>query len=230
MQVEISNNQGVEDAGINATDSAGLDQGYSVPEPFLLANLMKENNSTYNPKLSMAKELEEYENKIPEQFTLAQLLKAPAAKAPDRSHNVDDTLQYFADKESGGDYTKKSAISSAYGKYQFLEGTLKEKSEKYGMSIREARTPAGQEKLMRHVLTEYEDRLKKWNLPVTKENLFVVHNLGTTGGIRAIRGTYTSGDIGRMRSNIPGKASERARLTDDEVVKRYFKTHRITKG
>lgn len=225
MQVEISNNQGVEDAEINATDSNGLDQGYSVPEPFLLENLMKENHSTYNPKPSMAKELEEYENKIPEQFTLAQLLKAPA-----RSHNVDDTLQYFADKESGGDYTKKSDISLAYGKYQFLDGTLKEKSEKYGMSIREARTPDGQEKVMRHMLTEYEDRLKKWNLPVTKENLFVVHNLGTTGGIRAIRGTYTPDDISRMRSNIPGKASERARLADDEVVKRYFETHRITKG
>ena len=62
MQVEISNNQGVEDAGINATDSAGLDQGYSVPEPFLLENLMKENHSTYNPKPSMGKELEENEN------------------------------------------------------------------------------------------------------------------------------------------------------------------------
>ena len=141
-----------------------------------------------------------------------------------------EILNYFSQKESKGDYNAKSSISSAYGKYQFLKDTLAEKARLHGMTVKEARTPQGQEELMRKVLKDYEARLRKFDLPVTKENLFVVHNLGETGGIRAIRGTYTPEDVERMRNNIPGTKAERNSLSKSEVVKEYYKMHKVTKG
>lgn len=141
-----------------------------------------------------------------------------------------EILDYFSQKESKGDYNAKSSISSAYGKYQFLKDTLAEKARLHGMTVKEARTPQGQEELMRKVLKDYEARLRKFDLPVTKENLFVVHNLGETGGIRAIRGTYTPEDVERMRNNIPGTKAERNSLSKSEVVKEYYKMHKVTKG
>lgn len=141
-----------------------------------------------------------------------------------------EILDYFSQKESKGDYNAKSSISSAYGKYQFLKDTLAEKARLHGMTVKEARTPQGQEELMRKALKDYEARLRKFDLPITKENLFVVHNLGETGGIRAIRGTYTSEDIERMRNNIPGTQRERNGLSKSEVVKEYYKIHKVTKG
>lgn len=140
-----------------------------------------------------------------------------------------EILDYFSQKESKGDYNAKSSISSAYGKYQFLKDTLAEKARLHGMTVKEARTPQGQEKLMRKVLKDYEARLRKFDLPITKENLFVVHNLGETGGIRAIRGTYTPEDVERMRNNIPGTKAERNSLSKSEVVKEYYKMHKVTK-
>ena len=141
-----------------------------------------------------------------------------------------EILDYFSQKESKGDYNAKSSISSAYGKYQFLKDTLAEKARLHGMTVKEARTPQGQEELMRKVLKDYEARLRKFDLPITKENLFVVHNLGETGGIRAIRGTYTPEDVERMRNNIPGTKVERNSLSKSEVVKEYYKMHKVTKG
>lgn len=141
-----------------------------------------------------------------------------------------EILDYFSQKESKGDYNAKSSISSAYGKYQFLKDTLAEKARLHGMTVKEARTPQGQEELMRKVLKGYEARLRKFDLPITKENLFVVHNLGETGGIRAIRGTYTPEDVERMRNNIPGTKAERNSLSKSEVVKEYYKMHKVTKG
>lgn len=144
--------------------------------------------------------------------------------------NEKEILNYFSQKESKGDYNAKSSISSAYGKYQFLKDTLAEKARLHGMTVKEARTPQGQEELMRKVLKDYEARLRKFDLPITKENLFVVHNLGETGGIRAIRGTYTPEDVERMRNNIPGTQKERNSLSKSEVVKEYYKMHKVTKG
>ena len=141
-----------------------------------------------------------------------------------------EILDYFSQKESKGDYNAKSSISSAYGKYQFLKDTLAEKARLHGMTVKDARTPQGQEELMRKVLKDYEARLRKFDLPITKENLFVVHNLGETGGIRAIRGTYTPEDVERMRNNIPGTKAERNSLSKSEVVKEYYKMHKVTKG
>lgn len=142
------------------------------------------------------------------------------------NYNESDTeiADYFASIESGGDYNARNKGSSAFGKYQVIKSTLAEKAKDLGISIKEARTPEGQEMVMHSLLSDYKSRLKEFDLPVTKENMFVVHNLGQTGGVRVLRGTYTSEDIGAMRRNV---STEERKLPNDKLVKAYTERYNI---
>ena len=142
------------------------------------------------------------------------------------NYNESDTeiADYFANIESGGDYSAKNKGSSAFGKYQVIKSTLADKAKDLGISIKEARTPEGQEMVMHSLLSDYKDRLKEFDLPVTKENMFVLHNLGQTGGVRVLRGTYTGEDIKAMRANV---SSEERKLPPEELVKAYTNKYNI---
>ena len=142
------------------------------------------------------------------------------------NYNESDTevADYFASIESGGDYNARNKGSSAFGKYQVIRGTLVDKAKDLGISVKEARTPEGQEMVMHSLLSDYKDRLKEFNLPVTKENMFVLHNLGQTGGVRVLRGTYTGEDIKSMRANV---SSEERKLPPEELVKAYTTRYNI---
>ena len=142
------------------------------------------------------------------------------------NYNESDTevTDYFASIESGGDYNARNKGSSAFGKYQVIRGTLVDKAKDLGISVKEARTPEGQEMVMHSLLSDYKDRLKEFNLPVTKENMFVLHNLGQTGGVRVLRGNYTGDDIKSMRANV---SSEERKLPPEELVKAYTTRYNI---
>ena len=142
------------------------------------------------------------------------------------NYNESDTeiADYFASLESGGNYNARNKGSSAFGKYQVIKSTLAEKAKDLGISIKEARTPEGQEMVMHSLLSDYKSRLKEFDLPVTKENMFVLHNLGQTGGVRVLRGTYTGEDIGAMRANV---SSEERKLPNDKLVKAYTERYNI---
>ena len=142
------------------------------------------------------------------------------------NYNESDTevADYFASIESGGDYNARNKGSSAFGKYQVIKSTLAEKAKDLGISTKEARTPEGQEMVMHSLLSDYKSRLKEFDLPVTKENMFVVHNLGQTGGVRVLRGTYTGEDIKAMRANVP---SDERSLPPKELVKAYTNRYNI---
>lgn len=142
------------------------------------------------------------------------------------NYNESDTeiADYFASIESGGDYNARNTKSSAFGKYQVVKSTLVEKAKDLGISVKEARTPEGQEMVMHSLLSDYKDRLKEFDLPVTKENMFILHNLGQTGGIRVLRGTYTGEDIKAMRANV---SSEERKLPPEELVKAYTNKYNI---
>lgn len=142
------------------------------------------------------------------------------------NYNESDTevADYFASIESGGDYNARNKGSSAFGKYQVIRSTLVDKARDLGISVKEARTPEGQEMVMHSLLSDYKARLKEFNLPVTKENMFVLHNLGQTGGVRVLRGTYTGDDIKAMRANI---SSEERKLPNDKLVKAYTERYNI---
>ena len=142
------------------------------------------------------------------------------------NYNESDTevADYFANIESGGDYNARNTKSSAFGKYQVIRSTLVEKAKDLGISVKEARTPEGQEMVMHSLLSDYKARLKEFDLPVTKENMFVLHNLGQTGGVRVLRGTYTGDDIKAMRANV---SSEERKLPNDKLVKAYTERYNI---
>lgn len=135
-----------------------------------------------------------------------------------------EIANYFAGIESGGDYNARNKGSSAFGKYQVIRSTLVDKARDLGISTKEARTPEGQEMVMHSLLSDYKSRLKEFDLPVTKENMFVLHNLGQTGGVRVLRGTYTGEDIKAMRANV---SSEERKLPPEELVKAYTERYNI---
>ena len=143
------------------------------------------------------------------------------------NYNESDSgvYDYFSSIESGGDYNARNKGSSAFGKYQVIKSTLAEKAKDLGISIKEARTPGGQEMVMHSLVSDYKSRLKDFDLPVTKENMFVLHNLGQTGGVRVLRGTYTGEDIGAMRRNV---STEERKLPNDKLVKAYTERYNIT--
>lgn len=140
------------------------------------------------------------------------------------SESDTEVADYFANIESGGDYTARNKGSSAFGKYQVIRSTLTDKAKDLGISTKEARTPEGQEMVMHSLLSDYKSRLKEFDLPVTKENMFILHNLGQTGGVRVLRGTYTGEDIKAMRANV---SSEERKLPPKELVKAYTERYNI---
>lgn len=115
-------------------------------------------------------------------------------------------------------YNLKNPNSSALGKYQFTDDMRKQLFKDLKMTPKDLKSPDKQEEAMTYLIGVYKDRLEKWDLPVNKENMFIVHNLGTTGGIRALRGTYTDTDILNMRGNLPEYL---AQSNPYEVVKNY---------
>lgn len=122
--------------------------------------------------------------------------KAEASSVKTPSSPVKD---YFAKIESGGRYDAQNEFSGAYGKYQIHPVMMKE----LGISKAYLQKPENQEKVMDQLLPKYKSRLERFNIPVTKENMFVIHNLGSTGGVRVLTGKYTKEDIKNMSKQLP---------------------------
>ena len=131
--------------------------------------------------------------------------------------------QYFADIESSsGNYKAFNKGSKAYGKYQITPIMMKD----LGITMRDLNTPAKQEAIMSKLIPKYQSRLEQFNLPVNKENMFVLHNLGMTGGIRVIKGNPTSEDISNMKNQLHGNTPRR---TDNEIINNYAITYNLDK-
>lgn len=146
---------------------------------------------------------------IPEdKYDLASILSnvPEEVKPSDYKDTSGGIKNYIAKIESRGfknPYEAKNPISSAKGKYQFTDEMAKELSTKLsGVTKETLKNPDVQEKAMDYLIGEYKDNLAKWNLPVTKENIFILHNLGITGGIRTLRGNYEPIDIKHMANNL----------------------------
>lgn len=152
-----------------------------------------------------------------------QLSKRVGAKLNYNESNK-EIIDYITSIESGGDYKAKNKDSSAFGKYQILRGTMVEKAKELGITLNEARKPEGQEQVMNSLLSDYKERLKQFDLPVTKENVFVLHNLGQTRGVRILRGTYSDSDINAMRGNLP---TQERKLPRSVIPQAYAERYNI---
>lgn len=147
------------------------------------------------------------QNIDPDSLDLAGFLGgAPEVVNPEKySNNYKGIKDYIAKIESRGasnPYIAKSKTSSASGKYQFTNIMVKDLNQKLGITRKDLRSPRVQEQAMEYLIGEYKEALAKFDIPNKKENIFVLHNLGITGGLRALRGTYEPSDIKNMASNL----------------------------
>lgn len=223
---DIENNYQAEDNGSLATlDTLQTLPGTEVPKvEDNTSTLLDSSNSTISTTNGTPKPIEITNSIMQDKPNNFKLAKRVGSKL---NYNESDTevADYFSSIESGGDYNARNKKSSAFGKYQVVKGTLVEKAKDLGISVKEARTPEGQEMVMHSLLGDYKNRLKEFDLPVTKENMFVLHNLGQTGGVRVLRGTYTGEDIKAMRANV---SSDERSLPPKELVKAYTNRYNIT--
>ena len=138
--------------------------------------------------------------------------------------SIEGIKRYIADIESlgSGGYNAHNKSSGAKGKYQLTPIMLKD----LGLTANDIKTPAQQEKVMSKLVDKYNRRLKKFKLPVTKENIFIVHNLGMTGGIRVLRNHPTKSDISNMKDQLPDDVGK---TSDKEIIHNYKLRYNIDK-
>lgn len=130
---------------------------------------------------------------------------------------IKDYIAKIESRGSSNPYNAKNPNSSAKGKYQFTNIMVKDLNQKRGITREDLKSPKVQEQAMEYLIGKYKEALDKWELPNTKENIFVLHNLGLTGGVKALRGTYEPSDIKNMASNLPAdmdKSSMNAVITN----------------
>jgi hypothetical protein len=104
---------------------------------------------------------------------------------------------YNAESSSGDQLINKKDKygnkSTAKGHFQFLPTTEKDIKERIlpentEIPLNELKKQA----VLMNAYTNYnEDRLKKFDLPITKENLYALHHEGPSGGLKAIKNQET---------------------------------------
>jgi len=97
-------------------------------------------------------------------------------------------LDNLAGVESNNKWDAYNKGSGAYGKYQFIPSTEKAYAKKLGMSIAEARTPAGQTAMVNALTADNRKGLIRAGINPTQENLYMAHNLGLGSALSALRG------------------------------------------
>jgi hypothetical protein len=145
-------------------------------------------------------------------------------KFKDTNKGIKDYIAAIETRGFNNPYEAKSKTSSALGKYQFTSDMRAEIYKLTGLTNKDLLVPHNQEVAMEYLIGEYKERLEKFGLPVNKQNMFVIHNLGMTGGIRTLRGSYTQTDIDNMAKNLPTKM-----LTKDNssIVNNYATYYNI---
>ena len=168
-------------------------------------------------------ETEQKQQAIPEdKLDLASFLSevpevVKPSNYPSNYKGIKDYIAKIESRGSSNPYKAKNPNSSAKGKYQFTNIMVKDLNQKLGITRKDLKSPKVQEQAMEYLIGEYKEALDKWELPNTKENIFVLHNLGLTGGVKALRGTYEPSDIKNMASNLPAdmdKSSMNAVITN----------------
>ena len=110
--------------------------------------------------------------------------------------------------ESSDNYGALNKGSGAYGKFQIMPETQKEWAGKLGMTIKEARTPAGQERVIRGITSQNARTLEKAGMPVNDFTLYMLHQQGATGGMNMLKGDFSKVKDINIASNLPGGGSK----------------------
>lgn len=130
---------------------------------------------------------------IPKEF-LDKLNNIQTQIAPPETNNSvsDKTLAVIKQISSKGNILAYNPGSGAAGPYQFTEKVwngIRDQAPELGLTEngRTASDPAQQEKAMKWVTEKNMDFLKRADLPVNTENLYVAHILGASKAIQVLR-------------------------------------------
>ena len=105
--------------------------------------------------------------------------------------------------ESNGRYDAKNPKSTAFGKYQHIIATTRAVAKRLGISVEEARTSKGQERVQRALENEYTVHIKGLGLKVNQQNMLSIHQLGYPTFKKAVKGLLTAGDFAVLKENVP---------------------------
>jgi hypothetical protein len=117
--------------------------------------------------------------------------------------------------ESQGSYTALNKSSGAYGKYQFIPSTLKVYADKLGMSIEEAKTPAGQEAMFKSFTDDNKKGLEKMNIPINTLSVYMAHQQGLEGVRQIVSGSISKTIRRNLLSNLPSFYKNKS---DEEII------------
>ncbi len=90
--------------------------------------------------------------------------------------------------ESAGKWDALNKGSGAYGRFQFMPKTEKSYAKKLGISIEEARTPAGQMAMVSAFTNDNRKGLQRAGFEPTQKNLYMAHQQGLGGAIKMLNG------------------------------------------
>jgi len=110
--------------------------------------------------------------------------------------------------ESNGDYNAVNKSSGAYGKWQIMPKTMKSYANKLGISMDEARTPQGQDAVIKKFTDDNARALRRAGLPVNDKTLYLAHQQGAGGAINLLKGNYDSVSDRNVNSNNPDGVSK----------------------
>ena len=205
IQKEIVNT--IRKKGTSFTETmTGLSSNNKIPDEFRLG-VFKKLSDRYGQKALAA-------------VGAGGLMQTQNASANTPKSANTELKDYFASIESDGNYQAHNKSSGAYGKYQIHPVMMKH----LGITREFLNKPENQEKIMDKLIPEYQSKLEKFDIPQTKENMFVLHNLGQTGGVRVLTGKYTTTDIKNMANQLPSDLRDG---TPTEIVTNYATRYNI---
>ncbi len=154
---------------------------------------------------------------IQDSFSAIELPKM-ASQGPDVTYEQGDywsgvalglvgSIDYdkIANVESGGDYNAQNPFSSAYGKYQFIDGTRLDTAKSMGVSDAYLKSPKGQEEGMQYFTNNNKRILEKNDIPVNTLTAYAMHQQGSGGGIKLLKDTMSAKQEELVVSNTPEK-------------------------
>ena len=125
-----------------------------------------------------------------------------------RENTTEFVKSYISKAESGGDTKAKNDNSSAYGEFQVIDSTLRNKARELGITEEQGRSEVGQQLVMDSLMEDYKATLEANELSPTKENYYALHQLGGPVGKDYLKGNITPKVVSYMKNQFSEKATK----------------------
>ncbi len=148
-------------------------------------------------------------------------------KRADKKSATELVKSYISKAESGGDTKAKNPNSSAYGEFQVIDSTLRNKARELGITEEQGKSEVGQQLVMDSLMEDYKATLDANQLSPTNENYYALHQLGEPVGVKYLKGNIDNSVLQGMRAQFPKGAKFKS---DAELVDAWETRFRGTSG